>query len=155
MKCHIQTPYSFDILILERAVTSNSTNEADNVKAADQTEPQAEVEQTEVETDESSVETSVEQSKATTSDDEKGVAEALEAAQEKIRSLQDQMLRDKAETQNVRRRVQKDVENARKFALDKFVAELLPVIDNLERALDSAESYESVKEGIQLTLKNF
>jgi molecular chaperone GrpE len=83
-------------------------------------------------------------------------ADALAESLEKIAKLEDQILRERAETQNVRKRVQKDVENARKFALEKFVGELLPVIDNLERAIDaSSEADPAIKEGIELTLKSF
>ncbi|MDG1310857.1 MAG: nucleotide exchange factor GrpE [Porticoccaceae bacterium] len=71
----------------------------------------------------------------------------------------DQVLRVQAEMQNVRRRAERDVENAHKYALDKFAADLLPVVDNLERALsaiDSAdEGQKPVAEGIELTLKSF
>ena len=42
--------------------------------------------------------------------------------------------------QNVRRRAERDVENAHKFALDKFAADLLPVVDNLERALAAIDT---------------
>ena len=82
----------------------------------------------------------------------------LEKALEEVSQLKDQMLRDQAETQNIRKRVQRDVENARKFALEKFVEELLPLVDNLERAIDSAGDDEVVKpilEGIELTQKSF
>ena len=71
----------------------------------------------------------------------------------------DQVLRVQAEMQNVRRRAERDVENAHKYALDKFAADLLPVVDNLERALaaiDSAdEGQKAVAEGLELTLKSF
>lgn len=82
----------------------------------------------------------------------------LEKALGEVAQLKDQMLREQAETQNVRKRVQRDVENARKFALEKFVEELLPLVDNLERAIDSASDDEAVKpvvEGIELTQKSF
>jgi molecular chaperone GrpE len=60
--------------------------------------------------------------------------------------------------QNIRRRAEKDVENARRYALEKFAGELLPVVDNLERALDSSNqelTMESVLEGVELTRKSF
>ena len=44
-----------------------------------------------------------------------------------------------AEIENIRRRTQQDVEKAHKFALEKFSNELLPVLDNLERALSAAD----------------
>ena len=51
----------------------------------------------------------------------------------------DSLLRAKAEAENIRRRAELDVEKAHKFALEKFSGDLLPVIDNLERALDLAD----------------
>ncbi|WP_213990160.1 nucleotide exchange factor GrpE [Sodalis sp. dw_96] len=70
----------------------------------------------------------------------------------------DSMLRAKAEMENVRRRAELDVEKAHKFALEKFAGELLPVIDNLERGLDTADKSNSeltpLIEGIELTLKS-
>jgi molecular chaperone GrpE len=78
---------------------------------------------------------------------------------EQVAKANDQVLRVQAEMQNVRRRAERDVESAHKFALDKFAADLLPVVDNLERALaaiDTAdEGQKSVAEGLELTLKSF
>ncbi|MCE1685663.1 nucleotide exchange factor GrpE, partial [Enterobacter hormaechei] len=71
----------------------------------------------------------------------------------------DAMLRARAEVENIRRRTELDVEKAHKFALEKFANELLPVIDNLERALEAAdrtnEALLPMVEGIELTLKAF
>ncbi len=78
---------------------------------------------------------------------------------EQVAKANDQVLRVQAEMQNVRRRAERDVESAHKFALDKFAADLLPVVDNLERALAAIDSEDegqkSVAEGIELTLKTF
>lgn len=80
----------------------------------------------------------------------------LEASQKTEREA---MLRAHAEIENIRRRTEQDIEKAHKFALEKFSHELLPVIDNLERAIDAAdhESEESkaMLEGLNLTLKTF
>lgn len=69
------------------------------------------------------------------------------------------MVRALAEVENVRRRTQQDIEKAHKFALEKFSNELLPVLDNLERALSAAdhenESLKPMIEGLELTLKSF
>ncbi|CRL60756.1 nucleotide exchange factor GrpE [Proteus penneri] len=69
------------------------------------------------------------------------------------------MARALAEVENVRRRTQQDIEKAHKFALEKFSNELLPVLDNLERALFAAdhenESLKPMIEGLELTLKSF
>lgn len=83
----------------------------------------------------------------------------IEQLQEQLTEAQDAVLRAKAEAQNTRRRAEKDVENARKYALEKFCGELLPVVDNLERALEAAqiehEAIQPISEGIDLTLKSF
>ena len=84
---------------------------------------------------------------------------ASEELLEQVAKANDQVLRVQAEMQNVRRRAERDVENAHKFALDKFAADLLPVVDNLERALAAIESSDegqkAVAEGLELTLKSF
>ena len=70
----------------------------------------------------------------------------------------DSVLRIKAEMENLRRRTEQDVEKAHKFALEKFVNELLPVIDSLDRALEVADKANpdnaAMIEGIELTLKS-
>lgn len=74
-------------------------------------------------------------------------------------SAKEQSLRSQAEAQNARRRAEQDVEKAHKFGLEKMVNDLLPVVDNLERALASINSTDDtmgpITEGIQLTLKSF
>jgi len=85
------------------------------------------------------------------------VKEAVEAA---LAEQKDTVLRAQAEVQNMRRRCEADVEKAHKFALEKFSTELLTVIDNLERALESAPDTEAdniraIREGVELTLKGF
>ena len=55
----------------------------------------------------------------------------LEALQAKVQEFQEQVLRSQAEMQNVRRRAENDVEKSHKFAVEKFVKELLPVVDSL------------------------
>ncbi|MEI4259919.1 MAG: nucleotide exchange factor GrpE [Candidatus Dasytiphilus stammeri] len=69
------------------------------------------------------------------------------------------LLRAQAELENVRRRTSLEIEKAQKFALEKFVFELLPVIDNLQRALELATPHDNpdfnpMIEGIKLTLKS-
>jgi molecular chaperone GrpE len=77
---------------------------------------------------------------------------------EELAGLKEQVLRAQAETQNARRRAEQDVEKARKFALEKFVSDLLPVADNLERAILAGdadnETQKAVLEGVELTLKS-
>ncbi len=69
------------------------------------------------------------------------------------------LLRLQAELDNTRRRAERDVESAHKYALEKFVAELLPVKDSLELGLAAAsggeEAVARLREGTELTLKMF
>ena len=79
--------------------------------------------------------------------------------QEALVEAKDESLRNQAEMQNILRRSERDIQSAHKYALDKFVAELLPVVDNLERALQSIdqdkEDFKLLAEGVGLTLKGF
>lgn len=96
-------------------------------------------------------------------------AEQVDPRDEKIANLEaqlveaqnrerDSVLRIKAEMENLRRRTEQDVEKAHKFALEKFINELLPVIDSLDRALEVADKANpdntAMIEGIELTLKS-
>ena len=64
--------------------------------------------------------------------------ELLVQMQEEAEAARDAALRAQADAQNIKRRAEQDIERARKFALEQFTRELLPVSDKLERALDSA-----------------
>ena len=86
----------------------------------------------------------------------------LEDARNKADEHWNQLLRIQAEMENTRRRAERDVEQAHKFALEKFVGELLPVKDSLEMGLGAAaeagedkEAVAKLKEGVELTLKMF
>ncbi|WP_136254868.1 nucleotide exchange factor GrpE [Onishia niordana] len=83
------------------------------------------------------------------------LAAKVEELEESLQEAKDQQLRAAAEAQNVRRRAEQDVEKARKFALEKFVKELLPVIDSLEKALEAMEdgASDTHREGVSMTLK--
>ena len=85
--------------------------------------------------------------------------ETIARLEEAASSAHDEALRAQAEAQNTIRRAEQDVEKARKFALERFCNELLPVVDNLERALEAAEGDEEIlkpiAEGVELTLKSF
>ncbi|HFD91835.1 MAG TPA: nucleotide exchange factor GrpE [Gammaproteobacteria bacterium] len=81
----------------------------------------------------------------------------LQDAQAKADEYWNQLLRAKADLENLQRRAQRDLENAHKFALEKFVRELLPVVDSLELGLAAARAENAdlskVVEGMDLTLK--
>ena len=83
---------------------------------------------------------------------------ALEATRAEADGLRDIALRAQAETENVRRRATRDVENAHRFALERFTADLLAVLDSLEKAVESASTAvdaAAVAEGVGLSLKLF
>tara|TARA_B110000305_G_scaffold175934_1_gene194667 strand:- start:7 stop:606 length:600 start_codon:yes stop_codon:yes gene_type:complete len=92
-------------------------------------------------------------------DEESDLLLQLAKLEADLMEAKDESLRNQAEMQNILRRSERDVQNAHKYALDKFVAELLPVVDNLERALQSIdqdkEDLKSLAEGVVLTLKSF
>ena len=80
----------------------------------------------------------------------------LEDARNKADSHWDQCLRLQADIENLRKRNERDLANAHKFALEKFAVDLLPVKDSLEMGLAAAEENADVaklKEGGELTLK--
>lgn len=81
----------------------------------------------------------------------------LAAAEEKANHNYELALRTKADADNAQRRAKQDVENAHKFALNKFVQELLPVADSLELGLNATlggdDSVAKLREGVDLTLK--
>lgn len=83
------------------------------------------------------------------------LAAQVEALEQELAEAKDQTLRAAAEAQNIRRRAEQEAEKARKFALERFVKELLPVVDTLEKALEAMadEASEAHREGVAMTLK--
>ena len=82
----------------------------------------------------------------------------LEEALAKSDEYYDQLLRTKAELDNVRKRSQRELENAHKYAIEKFINELLPVIDSMElgqQAAETATEVGPIKEGVDMTLNMF
>ena len=91
--------------------------------------------------------------------EEEIVVDPLSELEVQLEEMRDQVLRHQAEVQNVKRRAEQDVEKARKYALERFCNELLPVVDSLEMAILSEppdqEDSESILKGVKLTLKMF
>ncbi|MGV6827724.1 MAG: nucleotide exchange factor GrpE [bacterium] len=81
----------------------------------------------------------------------------LEDARNKADEHWDLVMRNQAELENIKRRHQRELENAHKFGLDKFVGELLGVWDSLElghqASLDESADVAKLREGTELTLK--
>jgi len=117
---------------------------------------QAQSETAEAETfDEEVVEMEVDSMEAEASAQD--LAKLLEEAQKKADEHQDQLMRAHAEIENLKRRHTQEIEKAHKYALDKFVAELLAVWDSLElgnaAAQDENADVAKLREGTELTLK--
>jgi len=85
--------------------------------------------------------------------------EALDKAEAKATENYELALRTKADLENSKRRMEKDLSNAHKFSIEKFAGELLPVIDSLEMGLQAAQdesaTIEKFREGSEMTLKMF
>lgn len=78
----------------------------------------------------------------------------LDEAQTAINEQHDQLLRARAEVDNMRRRAQDDVSKARKFGIESFAESLVPVKDSLEAALaQTDQTIETLREGVDVTLK--
>jgi len=95
--------------------------------------------------------------------DEKTFESEVDALKAKIEELEnalsehkDMALRAQAEAENTRRRAEREVSNASKFALERFAKEILAVVDSLEKALEvplADEAHKPMREGIELTYK--
>ena len=79
----------------------------------------------------------------------------LETAQAKADENWDTVLRMKADLENQRRRSEKQVSDAHKFAVKKFIEELLPVADSMEMGMAAEGDVEQIREGVALTKKVF
>jgi molecular chaperone GrpE len=84
------------------------------------------------------------------------VEEQLQKAQATIKDYWDQMMRMRAEIENNRKRAERDLENAHKYALKSFAENLLPVVDSLEMGQVAAcaenATLQSIREGSELTM---
>jgi len=111
----------------------------DEMRAAETAEP----------TSEAATDVSYEQQVAKLSDE-------LSKALEMVENHKDQAIRAHAESENVRRRAEREIANASKFALERFAREILAVVDSLEKALEhpvEGEAQVAMHEGIDLTYK--
>lgn len=90
-------------------------------------------------------------------EEESGVEAELEALREKAEDNWNQYLRAVAELENTRKRAARDVEQARRFAIERFAADLLSVKDSLEMGLNAAsdvtDKADALVEGTEMTLK--
>lgn len=98
---------------------------------------------------------------ATEEDEADSLEAKLAALTEQLADAKDDQLRVQAEMQNLRRRAERDVESAHKFGLEKLINGLLPVLDNLDRAIGAVpedfadnEAVKALLEGVELTRKS-
>ena len=92
------------------------------------------------------------------SSDPSDLEQALVAKTDEIKNLHDRYLRLAAEFENYKRLAQRDQREQVKFANETLLKELLPIVDNLQRAVNFSKSStgsEQLIEGVQLTLKQF
>ena len=95
----------------------------------------------------------------TSEDADDSTEDQLLKAQATIKEYWDQVMRMRAEVENNRKRAERDVENAHKYALKGFVENLLPVIDSMEMgqaaAISDNATLDSIREGSELTMNMF
>jgi len=89
------------------------------------------------------------------SGDVDGLRAALAQAEENLRQVREQHLRAAAELENVRKRAQREIDSAHRYALERFASELLPVRDSLELGVRSGAQADSrsILAGQEATLK--
>jgi molecular chaperone GrpE len=84
--------------------------------------------------------------------------ERLKEAHERAKDFQERAMRSAADLDNYRKRAQKEKEDVQKFGVEKLLKDLLPVVDNLDRALDAAAKaadFDSFQKGVAMTRKSF
>ena len=81
------------------------------------------------------------------------LAAELEAVQAVLTKLREDTLRDRADLENQRKRLERERDMARKFANERLLSDLLPVIDSLEAGLVAAGDVTALRQGIELTLR--
>lgn len=98
------------------------------------------------------------EAEAATTDPEAVIA----SLRDEVAQFRDAALRARAEAENVRKRAERDVENAHKFALEKFASQLLPVADSLEKSVQAAAELDAdgtgvqaLREGVELSQRMF
>lgn len=95
-----------------------------------------------------------EESENNTNEMGQSLDQRLEDAQQQAAEYHDKMLRMQAEMENLRKRTERDVSNAHKYAVEKFANELLQVKDSLELGLSAEDiDVDKLQEGTELTLK--
>ena len=77
----------------------------------------------------------------------------MEALRGEVEQLRAESLRERADLDNQRKRLARELENARKFANERLLSELLPLFDSMEAGLAAAAQADPLREGLELTLR--
>ncbi len=85
--------------------------------------------------------------------DETDVLDPIEALKAEMEQLRAESLRERADLDNQRKRLGRDVEMARKFANERLLSELLPLFDSMEAGLAAASEGDPLRAGLELTLR--
>jgi molecular chaperone GrpE len=90
--------------------------------------------------------------------EEESIEARLKASEAKAEEKHDRLLRVTAEFENYKKRAERDINDFRKFANESLIKDILPIVDNLERALeisdgDDEKTSDSMREGVEMTLK--
>lgn len=89
---------------------------------------------------------------------EKDLEALLEEKDEELKNCQEKVLRVAAELENFKKRIEREKKDHMKFALESFAKELLPFLDNLERAIEAAKDtgdIEKLVEGVEISLTSY
>ncbi len=89
---------------------------------------------------------------------DESVEERLKAAEAKAEENHDRLLRVTAEFENYKKRMERDMNDFKKFANESLIKDILPIVDNLERALeipegDNEKTFDGLRKGVEMTLK--
>lgn len=85
--------------------------------------------------------------------DELSLEDRLEALQGELEQLRAESLRERADLDNQRKRLAREIEQARRFANERLLSELLPLFDSMEAGLAAAAQNDPLREGMELTLR--
>ncbi len=129
---------------------------ADEKSPVDEEGIEASAESADTEASEESLEPETGEAMDTEQSEQSATADTA-SAETQIEELKESVLRAQAELLNVRRRAERDVENAHRYAIEKFVKDLLAVLDSMDRALELAKTTEgfdaAMLEGTEMTHK--
>jgi molecular chaperone GrpE len=77
----------------------------------------------------------------------------VEFLKAELEQLRGEMLRDRADLENQRKRIARELESARRFANERLLSELLPLFDSMEAGLAAASESDPLRQGMELTLR--